>query len=254
MQRHGAVVVLSLCLLIPTVAGQVSGYITPNPAPPGASVTLTVTDSSGLGFQYYPTCSTMNANVPNGPIVPIALPFCGPYTTVPPYGTVTHTLPTLNSMAPGIYYMSFNYSPIGAGQVNGWFPFAVAGPTDPVLSAGPAQVGQPLNLTLNAPGAVFDLYYVAGSFTTYTGLVTGLNYNLVLDFDFFFDLTFPFPLPGLFTNFQGATDGNGLASNIVMNLPADPAIAHFGFHFQALVQSVTLGTIRLSTPIGVTIQ
>jgi hypothetical protein len=142
-------------------------------------------------------------------------------------------------LGPGTYWFEFRYYDTLMVLRNEYFCFEIRSTLEsaPLLTPQtPAQQGTNLVLSLNDTTSPGQLYVVAASFTSNTGIpVPGFASPLCLDPDALFNLSYPAPLPGLFTNFTGALDGTGLTTGITISIPVAPVLNFRGLHIQAVV-------------------
>jgi hypothetical protein len=227
---------LSLCAQPPVCA-----TISPNPVVLGvnSSITVTVQDATGFGFEYQSACvaRTVRVGTPGGPIAPLALSFCGVnYVPVAPFGSATKTF-NIGVLSAGLYYVDVVTRPVGSlATTTTWVPFHVINAGDPVLTPQTtAQVGMPYLMDLTAPSLPGALCFTAAAFTTDVGFAFGSLY-VSLDFaDPLFGLSFPVPYPGLFVNFQAVTDSAGNLPGIGINIPNLPSLAYLPVNVQTVV-------------------
>lgn len=250
---------LFLCFATVVVAQPpVCVEISPNPILVGvtSSITVTVTDSTGAGFESWGNCvaRTIRVGAPGGAYAPIPLGLCGGWTPTAPNGTATKTFNFINSLGPGLYYVDVVTRPVGGGvSETTWAPFMVQNPGDPNLSQQTTlQVGMPWMTSVSAPNNAGQLYQVAASFGTDTGFTLPGGPFVSLDMDGLFNLTYPVA-SSVFTNFLGVTDGSGNATGITANVPNVPTLAFTPVTLQGgLIDG--LGTITLTNPVGACIQ
>jgi hypothetical protein len=248
------------------IAQDLSVTVSPNPAPPGATITVTAQDATGLGWYTPFGCliSSIVAGSPTGTTVKsfpctflgVAIPPCGGAAVRT--GTWNTAQPIMGGgiAQPGLYYFEIlkSIGPFGAISTE-WHSVTLdsAMATTPALSAvNAANWGSVFQMQLAAPNNGLDAYVVALSATTNTGLaVTGSLY-LSLDIDAIFNLTFPTPDPLIFGNFQASLDAMGNSPAITINIP--PLFAGcIPLHAQAATVS-SLGSIALSNDLHFTIQ
>src|SRR5262245_7013674 len=246
------------------VAQDLSVTVSPNPAPPGATITVTATDASGLGWYTPFGCliSSISAGTPGGPTINyfpctflgVAIPPCGSPT--PRTGSWNTSQPMIGGglPQPGLYYLEIQKSigPFGAISTE-WHAVTLdSSGMVPVLSAVNAPTwGSVFQMSLSSPANAMDTYAVALSGSTNTGAaITGSLY-LSLDLDAIFGLTFPTPDPNLFGNFQGQLNYLGDSPPITINIP--PLFAGcIPLHAQGAAVSAT-GSIALSNDLHFTI-
>ncbi len=215
------------------LAQDLSVTVSPNPAPLGATITVTAQDASGLGLYTPFGCliSSIRSGTPGGPTVRVfPCTFLG--VAIPPCpgaavrtGTWNQSV-TGGTAAPGLYWIEIQKSvgPFGAITTE-WHSVTIdtAVPSVPVLSAVNTPTwGNVFQMAVNAPSHPSETYVVAMSLTTNTGLLVSPGVFLSLDLDALFFLSFPTPDPILFANFQGVLDSNGAATGIGINFPNVP--------------------------------
>jgi hypothetical protein len=201
--------------------------VSPNPAPQGASITISGFAASPNGLYSQASCFVpiIHSGTPNGPViqalpcafVPTPIPGCG--SAAPPR---SYTWTPGPQTAPGLYWFEIDWVSVPFGAPTAEFHgVTIQGtPPGPVLSGAPgATWGTPYFLALSAPAHPGGGYAVALSGSTNTGLPLGPGLFLSLDVDAIFNLTFPTPDPAIFVGFQGALDGNGAASGIAILIP-----------------------------------
>lgn len=256
-RSHSAATVLFLLLAGLTRAQSLSVTVSPNPAPPGASITVTARDATGLGLFTPFGCllSAVRSGTPSGPIV-AQFPCTFLPGAIPPCGSATPRTGVWNSgaAAPGLYWFEIQHSVGMFGATTSEFHSVViegASPV-PVLSAsGAATWGNPFPMSLLAPPHAGEVFFVALSLSTNTGIPLGGGQLVTLDPDALFFLTFPSPVPGLFTNFQGVLDASGSAGAILINFPSSSGCLPFRAQ-AAMVDGV--GAVTLSNDLHITVQ
>ena len=219
------------------VAQGVSAVILPNPVLPGSTVSVTVTEANGTSIVFTTPCGfdQVRADSPTGPVIN-ASPCPLANTPVSPWGSVSGTW-NVSGFGPGTYWLRMRYWDANLAVLTSeWCCLQVAYPFTPTLTAQtPAQVGQDLLMTLGSGFPAGTPYVAAASYTTNQGLPLGPGNYLCLDIDFLFDLSFPIPLPGLFSNFIGVLDANGSATGLTVHLPNIPFLQCKPLHVQAAV-------------------
>ena len=231
---------LALAFGVAGLQAQEATFIfTPDAAPPGVTRTIQVTAPPQSGIDYIAIGCQLNqvwSGGPNGTSIPVFGPICAVIPIpLPPCGTASATWTPPAALAPGTWWMRFIYLLPGTFQaVTKWVDFRIDSPPEPTLTAPQPVTGQPWTLSLSHPTAPGAAYIAAASLTTDTGLVAAPGSILTLDPDVLFLASFPNPLPGLFTNFQGNLDGVGSAT-LTVNIPNVPGINCIGLHVQAFV-------------------
>ena len=226
--------ILSIAMLvssIPVSAQTLNATVSPNPVLVGQSVTLSITDAQGLGSQLPSGCvvtsvtqggpSGIGTEVLNGVfctanIVPI--PSCASGQALSQQwsgNTATGPAPA------GRYWFNVTFWDVGFTTLRTEsFPFTiVAAASAPTLSTlTPPIVGTNFTMQIASPADAGSSYICASSATTNVGIPLGTS-RIGLDPDALFLLTFPNPLPGVFTNYQGTLDASGNSPAIGINLP-----------------------------------
>jgi hypothetical protein len=224
--------------------------VTPAIVPPGAAtaILVTVTDTTGLGFQHQGSCvaTSIHAGMPFGTAVPLPVTICSTaIVTVPPYGSATKTFNLPASLASGHYFARIRWRPVGASTLlDSWVSFVVQDASAPTLTAlTAAQTGQVLSLGLSAATAPGGIYVAAASLTTDVGIPLGGGLHVALDYDLVFQLSFPVPHGGLFNNFLGPLDAAGMAPGLDVVIPPGPLLAGLPLHVQAAILPVSGPTL-----------
>ncbi len=240
---------LALAFALPLGAQTVAATTSPDPAPNGGVVTLTI--KAGAGAINLPNSAgywAVHMDTPTGPIVPgnMSLPVI---VTVPAFGTYTTQwqAPLLLTSAPATFFIEVrawnaNYS----AQTTDFFPVTVNQPEAVLFELYPALQGQPWQLALGAPTHPAAPYIAAISMTTNTGITAPGGAHIALDADPLFALSFPQPMPGLFIGMQGVLDFMGASPPIVTLIPIVPALASMPLHIQAAVLDPVTGGIVLT--------
>ena len=245
---------ITLSLALPLLPAQLlSGTVAPTVIQPNGMVTITVSDTFGLGLQLPSSCA-INAiyqGGPNGALVPTGI-FCGSAITPIPAcgsGTVSQTWgPSFAgiTLSPGTYWIEVRFWDSGFSTLRSeYFCFAVDGtpPMIPLLSqVTPAVIGTNWTLGLSSPPDPGAAYFMAASATTNVGIPPA-NPVFCLDQDAIFALSFPNPLPGVFNNFQGNLDAAGGANNISLSLPNFPPLICLRLNVQGLVLGSPVGPV-----------
>lgn len=241
---------LIVCLLLAAPAAAqnfpaLSVSISPNPAPPGASITITANDPSNGGLFTPLGClvagirqgSPTGTNVAFFPCTFLGQP-------IPPCGQTPRMQVWNQSVlgggtaTPGDYWVEIQSSvgPFGA-ITSHHFPLTILGSNpEPVLTeVAPPQAGNYWFLDVTSdPSYGGDVYITALSETCDVGLALG-GEHVGLDFGPLWQLTVPFPDPILFVNFQGALDGLGGANSIGVYVPQLPAGVCIPIHAQVFI-------------------
>ncbi len=248
-----ALVFAAIC----AVAGAqtICSTISPDPVAPGQTVTLTVTDISGAGFQFPSSClfTTVHSGTPAGPVAPWPLGFCGfNAITVAAGASATDTQAVPTNASSGLYYLKVQYKAVGAASYStSWAPFTVraAASTSPLLTVtAQPHVGQTMTMDVSSAADAYMPYFAAGSITTEVGISFPPVF-VALDPDILFTLSFPTPDPFLFANFQGNLDVLGVATNLSCFIPNIPQIVGLPLHFQVGIIDA-LGFPKVTNPIS----
>ncbi len=253
----------SLAVLATVATGQdLSVTVSPNPAPIGATITVTAQDASGLGLYTPFGCliSSIRSGVPGGPTVRVfPCTFLG--VAFPPCGGTSFRTGTWNQVvtggtaAPGLYWIEIQKSigPFGA-ITREWHSVVIDGvaPAPVLAPVNNPTWGSVFQLSLSAPAHPFETYLVAFAQTTNVGFAVSPGVYLSLDIDFLFNLSFPFPDPNLFANTQGILDGTGSVGGAFVILP-NVALGCLPLHAQAAVVD-SAGGVFLSNDLHFTIQ
>lgn len=239
---HLSAIAMTLLLSTSLLAQNVAGVISPNPAPIGTSVTLTITNGSGAMINLPSSCaaSSVHSGGPNGPIVSGF--FClTVITPLAPCATRSQTFTPSPALPAGTYWFRVDYfQPLAPGLSTEWFCFDyVQPPTQRLGATTPARIGQSLLMNIGSPNTPSVPYIAAASLTTNVGLPILPGVSLCLDPDFLFNLSFPSPDPILFANFQGTLDASGNALNLTVNIPNLPVLLCRPLHVQAAILSTS---------------
>jgi hypothetical protein len=225
-------------------AQALSVTLSQNPAPLGTPITVTALDAYNRGLYTPGGCliTSVRKGAPNGPsvgffpctLLPVAIPPCGSPT--PRSATWTPA----NNLTPDLYFIEITHSvgpfmPTTTEYYCVTLEGAVPGPR--LAASGPPMVGGLLALNIAAPAYPNAIYVAALSGSTNVGIALPGGQRLCLDPDLLFSLTFPVPIPGIFTNFQGVLDASGQVGNIAVAIPNLPQLVCFPFHAQAVVLS-----------------
>jgi hypothetical protein len=270
---------LGVLLLSTSVArgelATLSGSFNVNPAAVGQPIELTVTDSTGLGFEiHHSSCygRTIRAGSPDGPIVYSIELLSQPeictqdIVTIPPFGsfTIRWSQHDLNGqqVAPGLYYFqvgsngSLNYFPIeirpqepGDPASGAWRRLPARNTT--LTQTSTSRVGRPLQLDLSSPRNAAEPYLVAFSFTTNQGFHHGNAFSS-LDPDLLLLASVRSFQAAPFENTVGLLDGRGRASGITLRIPNLSILEYQGLASQAFV--IKGSTLSLSNPLVFTVQ
>jgi len=234
-----------------------SGETSPNPAPLGSTISLTVQASIPVYLQSGCGLNAVHQGSPGGPIV--YQPFICPAIIIPvgPGSPYTIQWQPGSNVTPGTYYIEVGYRDQATFtlQPPAFFPVRIDGPAAPggpvLATTGPVMLGGTVSFTIDEPSAPNDLYVLAAAFSTNQGQPLGPLGHLALDQDILWNLSFPVPHPALFQNFQGILDGNGHTGAPQMFIPAVPALQYTNIAFHGAV--FTGGTVLLTNPISRTI-
>jgi len=239
----------AIVLTAGTVAAQgVSAVVTPNPAPVGQPITLTITEAQGTGIQLPSSCvyTSIHSGGPTGPVV--AAPLClAVITPVPAWGTRSQTWNQQDNsgqqVPSGRYWFEIRYWDNSFTNIDSdFFCVDVAGAPgfQTLVATTGAQTGQPLLMDVQAPAFAGGVYVAAASLTTDT-TQTFAPITLCLDDDVLFNLSFPVPHPALFANFQGALDVSGNATGLTVLVPNLPQLQCLGLHVAARAAAPVTG-------------
>lgn len=216
----------------------VSGVVTPNPAPIGQAVSLTITNATGATIQLPSSCAyqTVRAGTPTGPVIdaPICLTVLTP---IAPCGTRTQGWSPPPNLLAGTYWFEVRYWDANFTQLSTeFFCFSYQGSGAPALGAlTTARIGQDLVMDITAPGYGGAAYIVAASLTTNTGFTIPNLGFACLDLDAVFFLSFPSPNPVLFANFQGTLPNTGYLAGPTVHIPGILSLVCLPLHAQAVL-------------------
>ncbi len=224
-----------LCALIATLgfavgatAQEFSAEFSPNPAPPGAQVTFTVTDATGQGLILPSPCFvTIHRGTQDGPIVGLSVACPQVLVPVPPNGSYSFTWDQRDEngklVPPGRYWFAAQQA-IDFGE-DDFFCLSIQGPEEPALTAKvAAEVGRTTALMINSPNDAGALYLAALSMSSNSPLsVFGLDTCLSPPI-FISPLVRPI----------GFLGSSGQA-NLAVRIPKIPGLSFQGFHVQALI-------------------
>ena len=244
-----------MCTGMLLAQGPVCVSISPNPVILGqSSITVTVTDSTGAGFQHWNNCvaRSIHQDFPNGAAAGIPLGLCGPWTTAAPYASVTKVFPFTAGLQVGHYYVKVGTRPAAGGpEVLTWAPFDVQVTGDPTLTAQTnLQVGQTWSVDLAAPALPGTPYIVAASYSTNVGFALPTGQLVSLDMNnALFDLTWPVASSAFFGNFFSVTDATGTATGINAYVPNIPSLAYLPVYLQCGLLS-TGGGVSLTNVVS----
>ena len=250
----GLFLTVSIVAGAPLAAQTLSGSFASNPVQVGQTITLTVTDATGNGF-FANSSSCYGRTVlalPGGPVVFAPMICTADIVFIAPNGSWTVTWnQTGNSgqqVLPGTYWFA-----AGANGVTNYFPITIqANPQEPtLLQTAPAQVNQPLTLSLQSPLDPGALYLTAFSLTTNTGFASNVGF-VALDQDFLYLLSLSAQPPWLFANTVGTLDSNGDSPPIIFSIPNLPSLAYKGLATQSVLLD-SGGQLVLSNPLTFTI-
>ncbi len=241
--------------------GNLTVTISPNPAPYGAPVTVTVANNSGNAASLSSSC-VITAIYPTLGTAPVFAPFClTVLTPVPPGTQLSQTWDQKGNcdqqVPPGLYTVVVNAVP--GGSCN--FPLTISPcPAGAISSFGTgcgsgAACGGPATLTLqdcpvngtivtfrlaNGPANAPSALALGGSNTSWMGvplpIPIGLGCSILVSLDVI--------LPGPLT----ASDGLAL---FPASIPADPALV--GQTVYAEGAAIASGTVRATNGLAVTI-
>lgn len=246
------VVVLLSLFALPLRAQLLDVTVTPNPAPMGTPITLSVLASLPNQFTLGGCLVTeIRQGTPTGPTVRffpctflgVAIPQCGP-------GAVPRTLSWNQTGAgafagqvpPGDYYFSLSvtnglFGPVTQQSIS--VRIDATPPLPSLVQTMPATVGGIAFFQLTAAARPFDGYLTALSLSTNTGFQIPGGPFIGLDYDPLFELSFTGQLPTLLVDFTGSLDGAGQASTIAIVLPNDPIIQCLPLFMQSVVFPIT---------------
>ena len=213
-------------------AQDLSGEFSPNPAPPGAPVTFTLTDATGQGLILSSSCGffTIHQGTQDGPTVGLSIACPQVQVSVPANGSFSFTWDQRdangNPVPQGRYWFEARaWDPGLAQMLTEFFCLSIQRPDEPALTAGGvAQVGKTTALTINSPndpGAPYLAFVSLSSNRPFSAF--GLDTCLSLPI-------FVSPLVKAF----GFLGSSGQA-NLAVRVPNLPGLSFEGFHVQALV-------------------
>lgn len=216
--------------------------ISPNPAPPGATVTISA--KAAVANVWTPggcLVTGIRQGSPTGPLVAgfpctflgVAVPQCG--TTGSP--RQSFWTPSA-SLAPGLYYAQIAttnglYGPMYPTQ---FYAITVtsATPSPTLVLGGTPAVGAAVPITLNAPAQPNDVYVIGMSGSTNSGFVANGAF-ISLDYDPLLLTSLDGSFPTVFQNFSGLLDATGTANGIVLAIPQIPGLACAPLFLQGVV-------------------
>lgn len=253
-----------LALAVGLPAQTLNATISPNPAPLGVAVNISVTDALGSGAQLPSGClvTSVTRGGPAGigiemisqiacTAIILPIPACGSGNTLA--GSWSAAGP---NVAPDRYWFNITFWDANFTMMRTEsFPFTIeASASDPSLSqTSAAMIGTTLLYQVNSPLDPNAGYICATSATTNTGIpLAGTRTGI--DADAIFALSFPNPLPGVFLNYSGVLDGLGNATGIGIALPNEPALSCLSLHTQAVVIPLGGGLPRLTNTVHSVIQ
>ena len=199
IHRATLATVLTMCLAASSGAQAVAGSFSPNPVTPGAPVTFTGTDATGLGLNLPSPCTwfTIHQGTPTGPVVQLGIGCPAVIVPVAPNGTFFFTWDQLDAsgalVAPGLYWFeTFVFDPSFGATFTDFFCISIQPAGDPSLVMnGVVKVGQSTGLTVNSPADPNRPYLTALSLTSNTPFaLSGLQFCLSIDP--LFNLSLPF--------------------------------------------------------------
>jgi hypothetical protein len=256
---------LAACLLASAIAAQqLSVTVSPNPAPPGSSITIQA--KAAFGTLYTPNgclVTGVTQGTPTGPtvafsfctLVPVLIPLCTS-TAAPRTYTWNQAVSGGGFAAPGDYFFHIQHSPAPFGAVTTeTFGVRIQAPgAGPTLAAPVAPTwGSFFTLNIAAPANPGDLYALALAGSTNFGIPTVQGPFIWLDFDLLFQLTVPPAIPA-FSTFLGALDASGAAPGLGFFIPpAPPGISCLPLHAQAAVLDAS-GNLFLTNGLSLTIK
>ncbi len=216
--------------------------ISPNPAVPGA--TITISARSALSNVWTPggcLVTGIRQGSPTGPLV-AAFPCTFLGVAVPQCGTAgsprqSNWTPSA-SLAPGLYYAQIAttnglYGPLYPTQ---YYAITVAAPaTTPTLAiGGTASVGAVVPVTLNAPSNASDVFVIAMSGSTNAGFFANGAF-ISLDYDPLLLASLDGSYPTVFQNFSGLLDAVGASTGVSLAIPQIPGLACAPLFLQGVV-------------------
>ena len=257
MKRRIILPILAFALILGAHAGaQLSTEASPNPAPQGSMITVTL--ESSIPAELKLACVLdVHAGSPTGPVVWVVGPcimlrvIIGPGA---PYKNMFWSGKDQNNknVAPGLYFLRTQWKALNS--TNPWTDHfipvrvdPVSGPVYPLLTTtSAAKRGTPLGLKVEAPSQPNTSYVAAAAFTTNTGLALSPTRHMALDLDWLFWLSVATPYGPVFNNFLGTTDafGNTTAS---MNIPNVASLQGAQLAFQVAI--IDAFGIQLTNPI-----
>lgn len=250
MRMPAVALVALLAFATGTDAQDIAGTVSPSAVLPGSVVTLTITEATGVGVVLAHPCGFEGVAVggPGGSL--IAGSGCAPANTpLGPHASLSGTW-NVSGFGPGRYAFRVRYQDANNVQRTEWFCFDVAYPFFPTLTAVTnAQVGQPLDLRIDAPNFSGVPYLVAAARTSNAGFFIAPGQHVCLDPDAVFALSFPVPHPALFSGFQGVLDATGEATGITVHIPNLPALRGQPLRVQAVLVPL-VGAASLTNPLS----
>lgn len=229
-----ALILLALALTLP--AQGPTFVVTPDTAAMGTTRNIRVTATNTISVDF-PGClfSSVHSAGPGGPVL-LGTPCPTPVPTqVQMCGVIDATWTPPASLGTGTFWLRCDYTDLTTGVLlTRWADFRIEQPQDAVLNQTvQSELGAVWSLDLLAAPLAGAPYIAAASLTT--DVAQGSPAGLVsLDADFLFALSFPTPLPSLFTNFQGTLDATGQAT-LLANIPNLLAYECVGVHVQAII-------------------
>lgn len=241
VQRSAVAFFLSLCLAGAVRAQAVAGSFTPNPAPPGAAITFTGTDSTGGGLNLPSPCTWYRIRPGTPAAPPLSLGIGCPAVIVPvaPNGTFSFSWDQTDSsgtlVPPGLYWVeTFVFDPSFSTTFTDFFCISIQPAGAPALvQNSPAQVGQSASLTISSPAHPGAAYLTALSATSNTPF-TLFGQLFCLSPDNLFNISILNPA-SVMSSWFGFLDATGTSSGLAVDVPADPSLAYLGFHAQAVI-------------------
>jgi len=251
-------IVVSILLASVALHGQaISGQVTPSAVTVGQTVAITATAIQSVTLPVPCVWRYIHQGSPTGPLV--LLPFACLLSVVPLAPGQSQTGSWVANVTAGTYFFQVDWYAAGSGVLqSSFFSFEVraSNSMDPTFyEQTTPQVGQPLNMQVQAPFLPGVPYIGAASLTSDNPIPLGpFGPYTSIDPDFLFDLSFPVANPFLFSNFSGTTDTTGTASGIGMNIPNDPALTYFPLKVQMALFDPTSSLPVLTNALSLTIQ
>lgn len=233
-------------------AQQLAVTVSPNPAPLGATITITAQGTvPGLYTPFGCLLYSVHAGTPTGPAVRL-FPCVYLPGSVPTWGAATSRTGIWNQAVstsysptgfatPGLYWLELQHQPgmWGSPVTSEWFSVVIDDPanTAPVLApVNTPNFGSTFYMTLAAgQGHANEPYGIAFALTTNTGIQVPGGPFVSLDPDWLFDYSLTLDA-NVFVNTVGSLDGlGGNSLPIALNIPAIPGVLVIPIHAQAVV-------------------